>query len=162
MVGTMGNPMEAQTLPAKSLKRAIYLFRQDLEALPEDAFDKDFGPVTRTVADIVFEVNMVNDHVGMVIRNEKPFDWPDGAWIKAPEDFRSKDVVIAAFEASTQKVLATVCALTDQELDAKFLTDEGETDRAERCRFMTLHLWYHSGQLNFIQTLIGDDGWHWK
>lgn len=41
------------------------------------------------------------------------------------------------------------------------VTEHGETDRSERCRFIALHVWYHSGQLNFIQTLLGDDDWHW-
>lgn len=31
----------------------------------------------------------------------------------------------------------------------------------KQVRFMAVPLWYHSGQLNFIQTLLGDDEWHW-
>jgi hypothetical protein len=38
----------------------------------------------------------------------------------------------------------------------------GEASRADHCRSMTVHLWYHSGQLNFIQTLIGDSDIHWS
>ncbi len=40
------------------------MFLQDLEALPESAFEASFGGVTRTIPDIVYEVNLVNDHVG--------------------------------------------------------------------------------------------------
>ncbi|AIE86013.1 hypothetical protein OP10G_2645 [Fimbriimonas ginsengisoli Gsoil 348] len=136
---------------------------KDLQALPEEAFKKDFGGKTRTVADIVYEVNLVNDHVGMVIRGEEPFVWPEGAaWIKAPEGFGAKDDVIAAFQKSSEKIISTVDAYSVEELEAPLQTEDGETNRAERCRFMTLHVWYHGGQLNFIQTLLGDDAWHWK
>jgi len=147
---------------ATSLKNACVLFLKDLQALPEEAFDKSFGPKVRTLADIVYEVNLVNDHVGMVIRGEEPFVWPDGGWIKAPEGFGGKQAVIDAFKRSSDQVVTTAEGFSSEEMDGKIQTEDGETTRAERCRFMTLHLWYHLGQLNFVQTLLGDDEWHWK
>jgi len=154
--------MEAKTIAANGLKSACKLILQDLQALPEEAFDKSFGTKTRTVADIVYEVNLVNDHIGMVIRGETPFDWPEDGWIKAPENFRSKDVVVDAFEKSSKRIVETVEAFSPEEIEETIQTEDGEKTRFERCRFMALHMWYHSGQLNFIQTLLGDDGWHWK
>ena len=56
---------------------------------------------------------------------------------------------------------ATVEGYSPEAMEAPLTTDEGVTTRAERCRFMTLHGWYHLGQLNFVQTLLGDDAWHW-
>lgn len=146
----------------KSLHSACSMFLQDLEALPDDSFQKKFGPKVRTVADIVYEVNLVNDHIRMTIGDEEPFEWPTGGWITAPESFQSKEAVLAGFKESSGKLLQTVDAFTTEEMESPLHTDDGETTRSERCRFMSLHLWYHSGQLNFIQTLLGDNGWHWK
>ena len=154
--------MEQPTQPAKALKRAFDIFRYDLEALPEDAINKSFGGKTRTVADIVFEVNLVNDHVGMVIRGEVPFKWPEGGWIKAPAEFNSKEAVLDAFNKSAEKLTKTANSYSQSQMEEPIQTEDGQTTRGERCRFMTLHLWYHSGQLNFIQTMLGDDEWHWK
>ena len=154
--------MDIKATAVKTLKGAFSIFSQDLEALPEEAFDQKFSEKTRTVADIVYEVNMVNDHIGMTIRGEEPFAWPDDGWITAPEDFRTKEVVLAGFKASSERILATVEGFSEEDLMGKVTTEHGETDRFERCRFMALHTWYHSGQLNFIQTLLGDDGWHWN
>jgi hypothetical protein len=154
--------MAAATQPARSLERAFTIFSQDLEALPGDAFMKRFGPETRTVADIVHEVNLVNDLATIEMRQETPFPWPEGDWVTAPDALNSKETVIAAFEASRKKCLETTAAYSAEQLDEPIKTEDGETTRAERCRFMTLHLWYHSGQLNFIQTLLGDKGWHWS
>lgn len=141
---------------------AFTIFFQDLEALPADAFTKRFGPVTRTVADIVYEVNLVNDRAATEMREEEPTPWPEGEWITAPDTLNSKEAVIAAFETSRQKCLETAGSYSAEQLDESITTGDGVTNRAERCRFMTLHLWYHSGQLNFIQTLLGDTGWHWS
>lgn len=150
------------TTEAKSLSRACAIFKQDLEALPESAFAQKFGEKTRTVADIVYEVNLVNDHIGMTIRGEEPFIWPDGPWIVAPDGLTSKSDVLASFEKSSSRIIETANGYSSADLAVSVTTEHGETNRAERLRFMTVHLWYHSGQLNFIQTLLGDDGWHWS
>ncbi|MEQ1821172.1 MAG: DinB family protein [Fimbriimonadaceae bacterium] len=150
------------TSPSDSLKRACGIFLQDLQALPEEAFDKSFGRKTRTVADIVYEVNLVNDHIAMNIRGEEALPFPDEGWIKAPEDFRTKEAVIAGFQKSSQTIIATAEGFSEVQLEETVKTERGESTRTDRIRFMALHLWYHSGQLNFIQTLMGDDGWHWE
>lgn len=152
--------MEHQTPAAKTFKNARHLFLLDLKALPEEAFTKSFGPATRTVADIVYETNLVNEHVCLTMREEPLFDWPEG-WITAPEDLRTKDVVIAAFEESSQKHFETIASFSKDDLEAPLMNEGKETTRDERCKFMALHMWYHSGQLNFMQTLLGDSGFHW-
>lgn len=143
-----------------ALRGACHIFLADLRALPEEAYDKSFGPTSRTVADIAYEVNMVNDHVGMALRGEEPFAWP-GGYIRAPEDFKEKSVVLAAFKESKAKLLATIEAMSEADFETTIETERGPKTGFERCQFMTAHMWYHSGQLNYIQTLIGDDGWHW-
>ncbi len=152
--------MDSLPTAIKGLKSAFSIYEKDLQALPEDAFAKRFGGKARTVADITHEICLVNDHIGMTMRGEELFDWPEG-WITAPPELQTKEACIAAFQASSAKILDTVEGWSEEDLLVKVQTERGETDRAERCRFMALHLWYHSGQVNFIQTLLGDDDWHW-
>jgi uncharacterized damage-inducible protein DinB len=154
--------MNLQEKAAKNLRNACNIFLQDLQALPEEVFAKSFGAKTRTVADIVYEVNMVNDHVGMVIRGEKPFDWPEVDFVLAPADFQTKDVIIEAFKKSSEKIVSTLEGFSETQVTEPIQADGKETTRFDRCQFMVLHMWYHSGQLNFIQTMLGDDGWHWS
>jgi len=154
--------MDLKENAAKGLARAFQIFRTDLEAIPEDAFGKKFGPSTRTIEDIVYEVNLVNDHTGMTMRGEKPFDWPEGDWILAPADFKGKEVVIAAFDKSCKRILETVESFTPEQMEETTQTEDGETTRFQGCQFLKLHAWYHSGQLNYIQTLLGDGALHWE
>jgi hypothetical protein len=158
---TMPVVTDSKTIAVNMLKSSYRLFSKDLECLPEEAFSRSFGPVCRTVADLVYEVNMVNDHIGLTIRGEELFTWPDG-WIKAPIDFQSKETVIAAFTQSMDRFIATAEGFSEEDMHSVIQDEDGtETNRFERCRFVALHNWYHSGQLNFIQTLIGDDAFHW-
>ena len=144
------------------IQSACKVFAQDLEAIPAEAFTQSFGPKTRTIADIVYEFNLVNDHVGMVIRGEEPFVWPEGGWIKAPIELNSKEAIVESFQQSSAKVIQTAEDISLEELETTVSDDHGTSTKLDRFRFIMLHLWYHSGQLNFIQTLLGDDEWHWK
>ncbi len=166
-MNTETDTIDPLTLPAqlkaralKDLKGAFYLYLTDLQTTPEEAFTRDFGGKSRTISDMTYEVNLVLDHVGLTIRGEELFEWPEG-WVKAPPDYKTKDAVIAAFTKSSDRIVETVEALSESALFGIVNTERGETTRFERCQFMALHTWYHSGQLNFIQTLLGDDNLHW-
>jgi len=155
--------MDVAAATVKSLTRSFELLRKDLEALPEGAFTHKFGPKTRTVADIVFEINLVNERVAREIRQEPAMEWPDDDWIRAPEGFDTKEVVLGALNDSASGLGTLAESFTSEQLvEAIAGSGRTETTRVDRFRFIVLHNWYHSGQLNFIQTLIGDDGWHWE
>jgi len=153
--------MDIHAIALNGLKSALGAMRQDIEAVPDDVWAKNLGGKARSAADIVYEVCLVNDHFGLTLRGEPLFDWPDG-WVVAPEEWRSKADALPLFDASVAKILATIESFPADSMETKVQTEHGETDRFERCRFMTLHAWYHSGQLNYIQTLAGDDAWHWN
>lgn len=153
--------MDLKAAALEGFKGVSTAFTKDLEALPEEAFTQRQGGKARTVADFVYEVNLVNDHVGMVLRGEEPFPWPEGGWIVAPSGFSGKTHIIEAFRKSSRRIVETIESFDAGEMESTVTTEHGPTTRYERCQFMTLHLWYHCGQLNYIQTLLGDDQWHW-
>lgn len=153
-------PIDIALTTSNALQGACKLFLKDLEALPEEAFDKCIGGKARTVADIVHEVNLVNDHIGLTIRGEELFDWPEG-WIIAPDNQRTKETVIEAFKQSSERIIKTVSAYSLEDMERPITNEHGESNVYQQIRHMTVHLWYHSGQLNLIQTVLGDNAWHW-
>jgi len=142
------------------LESALGTLRKDLVALPEDGIAKTFGGVTRSAADMVHEINLVNEHVVKSVLRQPLFDWPEG-WIKAPDHLHDKEALLEAFDQTNEYVLAGLDSLSEEDLARSVTTERGETNGQERVRFMTLHVWYHSGQVNYIQTLLGDSAWHW-
>ncbi len=143
------------------MERAVKAFHADLEALPESAFTKSFGEKARTVADIVHEINLVNDHLGRSVRGDEPTVIPQEGWITAPADFTEKAQIIKSFDDIVAEQVATVEKMTEQELEEIIPTDFGDVTKFERLLFIPIHIYYHSGQLNYIQTLLGDDDFHW-
>lgn len=155
--------MDTRAIAVRKLTGACRAFRQDLEALPDDAFDRGFGGIARTVADIVYEVNFIHDYFGMLLRGEEPtVHPPEDGWMRAPEDKRTKGVVLAEFDAAASRIIAATEALTREQMEAAVPSSRGETTPFERVLFLTQHLWYHCGQLNYVQTLLGDAAWHWS
>lgn len=147
---------------APTLKHTFRLFLIDLEALPEEAFTKPLGLKVRTISDIVHEVNVVNNAIVKVIQDRYDGPMPDSGWIKAPEGLRTKAAAIDAFRKGSEVALAAVEAIMPEAMGVKVMAQEGEVTREQECRFMNIHMWYHLGQLNFVQTMFGDDAWHWK
>jgi hypothetical protein len=153
--------MEFKAHARKEVADALSIFEQDLDALPEEAFDHSFGGKSRKVCDITHEVVIVNDKICQLLRGETVDSWPE-SWITAPEGLRTKAETMGAFREGRDRVLATIDGLTEDQMLEPMPSERGETNRFKRCQFMSLHVWYHSGQLNFMQTLMGDDGWHWS
>ena len=159
-MSTTAPTTDAKEIAVKYLKNAYWRFRVDLLAIPEEAIFRSFGGVSRSVADLVFETNQVDKHICQGVRGEVQFEWVDG-WLKAPDSRKTKDDVVAAFTASSEQVIKTFEDMSLEELEAPYEDDGKMTTRIERCRFITFHTDYHSGQLNFIQSLLGDDTFHW-
>jgi hypothetical protein len=152
--------MDTKETTLKRLRRVFSFFLTDLENLPEDVFSRSLGGKARTVADIVQEINLTNDYLRLSLLGEPVFDWPKG-WVFAPEEVRTKEAVIHSFKTSSEQVIQAVEQMSLEALEETIQTEHEEATRAEHCRSMIVHLWYHSGQLNFIQTLLGDDELHW-
>lgn len=104
--------MDVRDVAASMVEDALGIFRADLEALPEEAFERDWGADARGPADLAYEVALVNDHVCLTLRGEPLFDWPAG-WLRAPEGWRTKAEAIAGFERSAQGVMHTVRNLSE-------------------------------------------------
>jgi hypothetical protein len=153
--------MDTKDATLQSVTRVFRFFLQDLENLPEDAFKKSLGGKARTAADIAYEVRLTNERLCRDLRG-LPSEEAPNPWTHAPEDVRSKDAAIASFRTSSEEVLQLIERLSREELEEVVPGVLGEARRADHCRAMTVHLWYHSGQLNFIQTLLGDSAIHWS
>lgn len=144
-----------------SVTRLFRFFLQDLENLPADVFDKSLGCKARTVTDIAYEVRLTNERLCRDLQVQPSAEQPN-AWVIAPEDIRTKEATIRSFQTSCEQVLQLIEQMSLEEMEEVVPGVLGEASRADHCRSMTVHLWYHSGQLNFIQTLLGDSEIHWS
>ncbi|MBB6049717.1 DinB family protein [Armatimonas rosea] len=144
-----------------SVTRVFRFFQQDIENLPEEVFVKSLGGKARTAADIAYEVRLTNERLCRDLLRQPSTDTPSG-WAVAPEELHSKEATRRSFQASAEAVVQILEGMSVEEIEEIVPGVLGEASRADHCRSMIVHLFYHSGQLNFIQTLLGDSEIHWS
>ncbi len=144
-----------------SVTRAFRFFSQDLENLPAEVFDRSLGGKARTAADIAHEVRITNERLCRDMQRQPSEAQPNG-WVIAPEELRTKEATIQSFKTSSEQVVQLIEQMSLEEMEEIVPGVLGDASRADHCRSMTVHLWYHSGQLNFMQTLLGDSDIHWS
>jgi hypothetical protein len=138
------------------IRRAAGLFSKDLSAMDEPMLVNSFGGSARTGYDIAYEVTFINNAVAT---NEFGGEPPKG-WMRAPEG-QSKDAAIQAFNDSVDAVCAKIAGSSADDFAAEMTTPFGPTNFGFMANMLPAHIMYHSGQLNYIQTLYGDEAFHW-
>lgn len=147
----------------EQFSRARQAFQKDLNALPAEAFSQNFGGKSRSAADIVWEVIAANDWMTAKLQGLDSGAPPNSeGWMRAPEDKQDKETLIGELGASLDRMEAAMASATEDQLAEPSGSQEGAWPKGEFCRLAGVHLWYHSGQINYIQTILGDEEWHWK
>ena len=85
---------------------------------------------------------------------------PQG-WIRAPQEYQSKADAMKDLSDSVDELLAAFGNVSEGALSKEIETPLGKMASGQLMAIMGGHLMYHSGQLNYIQTLHGDDVFHW-
>lgn len=112
---------------------------------------------TRSVLEQVGECVAVNRFMAAMLRGEdvKP---PAGGW-QVPEFADGQDAQNQLI-ASTTELAAAIRALGDDDLNRAFQMKRGPTIGKNLMMMAYRNMAYHSGQINFIQLLTGDEEFH--
>lgn len=136
--------------------------RNSFDAIPDDQKTVGREGCSRSPISIIAECGLLNGRVASYLTT--------GEWNRPPaEEYRAK---IASFD-TPEKALACLNSGTEQLLAAVADLDPatlGDDCSAAFGRPMTrfaiaelgaVHMSYHDGQLNYLQTLCGDAEMHW-
>jgi hypothetical protein len=144
------------------ISNASNLYVKDLEAIDEPKLGQSPGGVARSPYDFTYEVVFVNKRVAQRLRGEVPEKFDFEGWMKAPEEFKTKSVAVKALRDSCDEVLEAWNAMPASDMDKKIvLGDNSESNPLRMANLCATHLVYHDAQLNYIQSLTGDDEMHW-
>jgi hypothetical protein len=136
-------------------------YRQDLEALPDEAFDRSPGGVARTPAHFTYEIMCVNDRFMKRIIGEDPGPFSTDLFATTPDEFRNKAGGLDGFVKSMDRFLEVLKAVPQEEILRQITVPSGTTSPYDLAMFCASHVNYHDGQLNYIQALNGDADIHW-
>lgn len=136
-------------------------FSADLNAMPEESLDRSPGGKARTAFDLTYEVVGLNRIVACRAKGEQALSDDTEGWVRAPESYKNKATAIVDFEDSIRELVDALGQVTDERLRAPVETPFGALPLARLAEIVPRHIMYHSGQLNYIQTWLGDEVFHW-
>lgn len=146
---------------AQNMRDAGKRYHEDLLAMNASDLESGPGGAARAPLDFSYEVAYVNDRIAARFRGEDPgpFARPEGGWVCAPAEIRTKEQVAELIKDSTEKMASAWESLDD--IHRTIETPGGNTTMLEMALLGCIHLNYHDGQLNYVQSLKGDNEMHW-
>jgi hypothetical protein len=137
------------------------LLCRDIECMDDATLGKVFGEKARTGFDVAYEVATVNRMVAGGLRGNTLSEEPPKGWMRAPQSACSKNTILAELQTSVDDVISALTNARSEDFDRIADTPLGQIPLRNFAGILPGHMMYHSGQLNYIQTLCGDDEFHW-
>lgn len=149
-----------RTFVREYLVNALERYSKDLTAIPEEKFS-DCPGVARSAADFTVECTRINLHMAGLLRGETPEPLTRGAWVRATPELQEKTVCLQEFDTASSQLLDAFDAIPEDALGNPMGGQFSSMSAIELAHFATVHINYHDGQLNYIQSYLGDDSIHW-
>ena len=133
----------------------------DIQAIPDDKWTATFGGCTRPanllLADTVTNLRWTT----AVLKGETSTAYEEGMGNLAAQ-LTSKADGIAALNEASSAFREALNGASDEILNSSVMAPwQMPTPVIMLAHIAVSHVWYHDGQFNYIQCLLGDDKIHW-
>ncbi|HRK20693.1 MAG TPA: hypothetical protein PLX06_02735 [Fimbriimonadaceae bacterium] len=138
------------------------MYSADIRAIPDDKWDATFGGCTRSACEVTADAISLLDWTTKALQGNPPADYGPGNMDAMKAQCATKDAATAKLASSIADFNAALNAASDDTLNA-VVTPPWQMDAPMfmLCQIAVSHIWYHDGQLNYIQCLLGDEKVHW-
>lgn len=136
-------------------------FQADIAALPDERLAEGCGGKSRCAYDFAFELSgMYRGLAALLSAGSGEIPAPQG-WLRAPEAFQTRSTATQAFDEALDEFLAALRGYRGDILSDEFASPVGSFTPLAMANLVVWHTMYHSGQINYIQTIDGDEAFHW-
>ncbi|MBV6457723.1 MAG: hypothetical protein HONBIEJF_00840 [Fimbriimonadaceae bacterium] len=138
------------------------MYAADIRAIPEEKWTATFGGCTRPANELTGDALAMLEWVTDAIRGNVRATYGPEDMEGLTEKCRTREGAITALKASTQAFNDALNAASNETLLKPIMAPWGmESPLYSLAQIAVSHIWYHDGQLNYIQCLLGDDKVHW-
>lgn len=138
------------------------MYSADIAAIPDDQWTTTHGGCTRSASDLTADAIALLVWTTQALNGSATSDAESYMTEQIKGECATKAGATAKLGAASQAMGAALAAASDEAL-GKVVTPPWQMDAPlfMICHIAVSHLWYHDGQLNYIQCLLGDDKVHW-
>ena len=139
----------------------VQMTTADINAIPEDQWTISHGGCSKPANAIVGDAVSLLHWTTLVLQGDTT---PDigAAYGSMMAACSTKEASIAKLKEAADAFSSALSAASDEALAADVMTPwQMPTPLYMVAQIAVSHVWYHDGQLNFIQCLLGDEKVHW-
>jgi len=144
------------------LQGVTQMFVSDIDAIPDEKWNANFGGCTRTTSALTADGIGLLFWVAEAIRVEGTPSMPEGGSEQLAAACETKTGAIAKLREGSRALSEALMGASDETLMKPAMAPWNmEMPLFSFAEIAASHLWYHDGQLNYIQCLLGDGAYHW-
>jgi len=138
------------------------MFTADINAIPDDKWTATMGGCTRSANALVADAVSLLIWTTEALKGKVTQDTDGSIMKQLTEEFATKGVAVARLAETTQAFNEALSEASDETLNSTINTPwQMPAPLYMIAQIAVSHVWYHDGQLNYIQCLLGDDKIHW-
>ena len=140
-----------------------FMYTKDLAALSQEQFTESKGGCSRSAQSVTAEIVGFCGFTAEVVKGNNP---PMNEGMFSTDELKASTATVEAAIAAINEATASL-ASTIEGADEALLAQEWTAPWGQpmtRFAFALIgvnHIWYHDGQLNYIQAINGDEAVHW-
>jgi hypothetical protein len=144
------------------LKGVTGMYSADINAIPDDQWTATHGGCTRPANELTADTISLLIWTAEALKGNV-ISGDEGATMKAlTAELANKNVAIAKLSEAADAFAAALAGASDETLNSVVTPPwQMPAPLYVLAQITVSHIWYHDGQLNYIQCLLGDDKIHW-
>jgi hypothetical protein len=135
---------------------------KDIRAIPDEKWSSTFGGATKSACDATIDAISLLKWTTEALRgNVIQTDEPD-ARQRIAGACANREAAISALNGACREFAAALGDASDEALNTEVMPPwKMPAPLFMMAQIAVSHIWYHDGQLNYIQMLLGDEKVHW-
>ncbi len=158
----ISNGIDGRAFLSSWLGNLTNMYLADINAIPDDKWTATFGGCTRPASVLTADALSLIGYTTGVLTGSTEGGSEEEQMAKLTEACATKESACATFSALSAGFSEALAGASDEALLAVITTPFGMTMPLYAvAQIAVSHIWYHDGQLNYIQCLLGDEKVHW-
>jgi hypothetical protein len=138
------------------------MYAADIRAIPEEKWNVSFGGCARPASELTADAISILGWTAGALKGNASNDSEEGLLDRLKAECATRQGALALLKRTSEDFDQALAGCSDEDL-AKTVTAPWQMDAPLYmiAQIAVSHLWYHDGQLNYIQCLLGDEKVHW-
>ena len=154
--------IEPRSMLTNWLQGLVHMFKTDINAIPEEKWTATFGGCTRSCSEIAEDTIGFLFWAMLAIEQGGTPSIDEAKKNMLTEACKTRAGATEMFDKASSGLSAAITNASDETLQKTATAPWGmDAPLYSFAQIAISHIWYHDGQLNYVQCLLGDPAYHW-